>query len=839
MDWSVLTYRKLGVCILLVFIFGAAQGSNNNPENDRDYVTFKLFFDRNCFGDIRTICIGNVVYINLPDMMAALGYSCEWEVEKNRFSTCCPTSTHCFTIRQDSLLRNDTTTLLSDSVLICDEESIYLLNSHFKDVCSFEVTVLFQVFRLRIDDTTEHPKTRLIRQKEMRDKAFGRQDDLQMLHVDTLPLNLSRLSSVGYSLSANTSQNGSVGYSGVLSANGEFLKGSLNLNYSRSQGKNYQSNQFTFKQDYGINKKFLKQVSFFRHFNTFTMDLGRFTNGVYLSNSNTQFLNQRYYLYKGQTRPNANVEIYNNKILVAYVSADSVGHYSADIPVTNGSNTISTLTLNDYGEALSEQKIIYMPLFLQPKHKFMYSLSTGYADDGQFYSGLYTAYGITNKLTFTTMTESEFHSGHFNLIGGIGFKLAFNQWLQAAADYIPTLKYNISLTGIISKYTGYSLSYEKYKKGQKVVFSAPLKNINLDLNLTFPIEAFDNSLMFNMGHTQYEHSNRYTSSIRASVSKGSLYSTAYITGYSQRNFIPANLTFGGNAGYRINKQIYTNFSYCHYTKQHDNLFSERLQYQLTKHFFANAELQYQTANKNISVQLGFTYRFPWMAVGSNLRTNNSGWTMNNSISGGISFYGTRRLRFSDQAQSGSTLCVVMYVDRNGNQCYDKEEEIIQNPKVKILTGGERVADKNGVYFRNILPYQPVRLSIPRQVFNDISWQITPVDTVFCLSPYQSHTVYFPVQVLSEVSGEVFVMVNGKRSYRKNILIGIVSEQGGITRVRTDDWGLFDYTGLTAGKYRITVLSSNVKVRSKKEHEVVVPEQNEGVELGGIDFELDP
>lgn len=840
MGWRAVAYRICCVCVLWIVSFGELQGSPINIETDRDYVIFKLLVGRENFGDIRTICIGDSVFVSLPDVMHALGYDYEWEPEPMRFSTCCPDSKSCLTIRRDSLWRDSTYAVLPPSQLIGDDESLYLLSSGFQKHCSLRLAVFFQGFRLRVEGPVEFPKIRLRKQEEVRRNAFGRREDLLLERVDTLPMTFGRLSSVGYSLSSNLSPKGIEGTNGILSANGEFMKGSLQLNYNHAKTVVHREDDLTFKLDYGLPSKLLKQISLFRNYNTFTMDLGRYVNGVYLSNDNTTFFNQRYYLYQGRTRPNANVEIYNNEVLVAYLSADSLGRYEARIPVTSGSNNISTLTMNDYGESISDQKTIYIPLYLQPKHKFQYSVTSGYADTGKLFAGVYTAYGVTDKFTVTAMTEGILYRGEVSTISGIGLQYVPKEWLQLSINYLPGVRYTTGLTGSISRYVGYSLTYEQYRKNQTKLPYAPEMSMQLSLSGSVPLRKINNTLTFTMRQLEYRVQQQYFSSLRLNLSRGFLSGSAFVSSNSKENFLPNHLSIGGSVGCRINKLLYSDFTYNRQMSRCNNLFRERLQYRVAKRLSAIAEVQYQTQGRSLSFQLGCTFRLPSVTLAGNIRSNNNDWAMNSSVSGGISFYGKGLMHFSDQVQNGATLCVVVFADRNGNGKYDKGEKIIENPKVKVRTTAEMKQDRNGTYFRNITPNRAFRLLVPRQVFGDITWQAIPVDTAFCLAPYQSHTVYFPVKVVSEVSGEVFTVVSGKRQYLRNVLIAITPANGGsVVRTRTDDWGFYSYIGLTTGSYRITILSSGLRVKGNQRYDVVIPEADEGEQVEALDFEVEP
>ena len=61
--------------------------------------------------------------------------------------------------------------------------------------------------------------------------------------------------------------------------------------------------------------------------------------------------------------------------------------------------------------------------------------------------------------------------------------------------------------------------------------------------------------------------------------------------------------------------------------------------------------------------------------------------------------------------------------------------------------------------------------------------------------------------------------------------------GNSIKTYTDDWGSYDYFGLTAGAYEITIASEHVQVIDNKIIHIEIPESEEGEQLEDLDFEV--
>lgn len=797
-----------------------------------ELVVFKLIVNKVELSQIETIFRANSIYVSVPELMDKLGYDYQYNRAISAFSTCCPDKMNCFQLQADSLFTESGKCSLPDSLLLIRPDNLYLRSDYFHNLCGIELEVIFQSFKINVASKQAFPFEAL-REQELRRRDFNtNRENKRIGHVDTIPLRNIRFNTLGYALSGNFSKNGLEGSDVLLSTNAEILGGALNLNYNYSAQKTSSQQELNFRHVYEFDRRWIRQLSVFRQSSTLLMSsLSGYANGIYLSNDNAMFFNRRYYLYKSRTRPNSNVEIYSNGELASFVTADSLGNFEAIVPVTDGANTLSAVTVNEYGQSASDQQSVYVSPDILPHKQFRYQFSSGISDNGAFFSGLIAEYGLTSFLTMTSRAETMIMGKHTSLLAGAGMKLSLWKWLRWEGEYYPQLKYKLLFTGNANRYLGYNMVYEKYQKNQCLLPMAPLQDIRGSITGEIPFSRLQNSLTFLLRDTRYRSGSTFSSSLRLNIFRGKFLFTGHISTASQKSFLFENFSFGGKVGYRINQDFYNELSYDCQAGINEHVFRNRLQFKLIKNIQGYITADYYVNSKLTSAELGVTYRIPWATFRGGMRSNFPGWNMNAGAEGSMRLYPDHNVGWDNRSSLGACLHVVVFADINGNQVYDKGEPIVPEAKVLVKTGAEVTRKTSGIYFRNIAPGFAFKVLIPRQALTDISWQITPVEKTLYLSPGQSYSLYIPVQVISEISGLVYSIEKEKRKNSRGIIVKLVRQSDNYTvKERTDEWGSFYFTSLTSGTYTIETMG--------KQRTIVIPEEKEGMQIEGVDFEIE-
>lgn len=826
------------VWILLVFHLILYVPSVAYAEDE--FVVFKLIVNKVEVSQIETIYSSDHVYLSLPELIEKLGYRYQYDGVNRTFATCCPDKTNCFQIRADTLVTKSGKHVLPDSLLIVRSENIYLRSDYLEKLCEIQLEIIFQSFKINVKSNHVFPFEAL-REQDLRQRNFKTsRENNRVGSIDTIPLRNMRFNTLGYALTGNFSKDGLEGSNALLSTNAEILGGALNLNYNYSAQKVNSRQELNFRHMYEFDHRWIRQLSVFRQPSTILMsNLDGYANGIYLSNDNAMFFNRRYYLYKSRTRPNANVEIYSNGELASFVTADSLGNFEAIVPVADGVNTLSAVTVNEYGESASDEQSVYVSPDLLPNKQFRYQFSSGVSDDGHFFSGLIAEYGLTSFLTVTSRMETMTKGEHTSLLAGAGIKLSLWKWLRWGGEYYPRLKYKLLLTGNANRYLGYNITYEQYRKDQRLLPLAPLRDLRGSISGELPFSRLHNSLTFSVRDIRYRSGSSFSSSLRLNIFRGNLLFSGHLSTASQKSFLFNNFSYGGKVGYRINQDFYNELSYDRQAGVNEHVIRDRFQFKLTKNTQGYALADYYVRSRLINTELGITYRIPWATFRGGMRSNFPGWNMNAGIEGAMRLYPDHTVGWDNRNSLGACLHVIVFADTNGNQIYDKGEPIIPEAKVLVKTGAEVTRKASGIYFRNIAPGYAFKVLIPRQPLADISWQITPVEKTLYLSSGQSHSLYVPVQVISEIAGEVYAMEKGKRKAIKGMIVKLVRQGDNYTvKERTDEWGSYYFTSLTPGTYTIETTSGKSQLPlADQQRTIVIPEGKEGMQMEGVDFEI--
>ncbi|MGL5730138.1 MAG: hypothetical protein ACRCX5_03345, partial [Bacteroidales bacterium] len=725
---------------------------------DEDIAYFKVIAGKFDLGQVETVVQDTNVFVNLYELLEVLDYPVVKSEKNNTLSTDCPNKANGFILHGDTLIRKDSKHNLGDSILLISENKFYIRNTYLNELCGIKATLAYGSLTLYLSSERVFPfeakYEQNIRKEEFEKKKNNQVQPEQF--IDTLSLRNLYLNTIGYSVGGSISDQGFDGHNVTLSGNAEFLKGIFTTNLSLTNYSTYKENQFTFKQQYEFNHKLLKQASLYRQSSTILMSGVRgYANGIYLSNDYTTFFNQQYYLFKTQSRPNANVEIYSNGQLVSFVTADSTGYIEALIPVSEGNNTISTVALNAFGESVSDNKSVYIAEGILAKKQFKYQFTLGASDESDYYTAFIAEYGLFKFMSLVTRIESVLRHNTLYFIGGGGLKLAPGKWLQMGVQIFPEYKFRSNLVGNAGAYLGYSLIYEKFNQNQKLVRNAPIDDISGSITTSLPVKRIPHSITFSLRNMRFVRQESFISTLRLNVFMHNLMITGYASMNSERSWGFDHLSYGGRVGYRINKSFYNETSFDGFLRTQEYIYTNRLQFNIANNLMGNLSATYYTRSKSTSLELGATYRIPALTFRANVRSTFKNYGISASAEGAMRIYPNRKVNFSNRNNSQSSLHVAAFVDKNANQKFDKGETILSDAKVLVKTGAEIIRKASGIYFNNIPPGHPFKVIVPRQILKDISWQITPYEKMIYMSEGQSSSIYIPVMVISEISGTVY------------------------------------------------------------------------------------
>ncbi|MGL4292673.1 MAG: hypothetical protein ACRCSQ_03730 [Bacteroidales bacterium] len=678
------------------------------------------------------------------------------------------------------------------------------------------------------------------------------------LNVDTLRLANLKINAFSYTFSQNSNYGKTTNYffDAQNSLRGELLSGAFYLRYNYGSGKRrggvFDNLRFNWER-LDLKSKLVKSVFVNHDFANLITSTGGYASSVTLSNTSKQASLERTYLYEGKTLPDSRVEVYNNNQIIEYVNSDSLGYFSVEIPVSDAENNLKAITYNALGIPVVDAKLAYVPTGAVGKGDLIYRLTTGVSDNGDLFINPLFEYGVYPWLSVLLGNETVvrvgagFHNRRKDNTSAalLGLRASYPKWGCLDLKYMPAqliqLRFSVNYAFLRT-----NVSYE-HRSSHQTISNTLIKDL-LQMNLSGNFNrGISGNYMLGLNYYSYQKGLKPMQNSFASVNIWRKSVTGNFTINTMSDYFRfRNPVFSTRVGVYLNKKIYNELMLEYSSGKIDRFrIGNRLNVQFKNKLTAFVDASYQFKGMQRYVNVGISWRLPFMLVNAGSSCNFSNTNTYAQLSGSVLFQGNT-IGFSDMVSTSSSLNVALFVDANGNGRRDKGEPLIQNPKMQIFTAAAKTEMSDGVIFTGSAPNKPFRLSVPQQKLGDISWQIDDYNKSLILMPYQTRCLFIPVKVITEIAGQVTCSCNGQVDYVKNVFITITDESTGEQkRVMTDDWGNYIYMGLTCGSYLVDISPVSLKNHGMTKqdpiqtHRLEIKPALEGLQLDGFDFTLVP
>lgn len=823
---------------LVIFFFCICINIRATFAQEPEEAIFKLTANEWMLGDVRVVSLDTLVWISLSDLAERLGYDYSVEPEKFMFNTCLPVAGNCFTFRRDTLSFQNRNTVCANQLVWIDGAP-YADNRLLHDLTGIKIEVNYRGLVVILHSDILFPV--ILRQQQEEKRRLIRSVTIRKTVVDSFPSSLFRLSSVGYNAAFYTPLTqgvNSVNAGGNLT--GIVCGGALRVLYNYSSLASKDDKHYsTFLWDYqNFRLGWVRQASLFRRYSGFIMHTSGYANGVYFSNEVLGQVETRRYRLDAVALPGQGVEIRNNGKFIDYVQADSNGRYTCDVPMTAGDNQLLTTAYDKFAIPFSVEKAVRLYPDMQPDKKLSYKASAGWVDDGNKFLTSQWYYGLTNFLTLRAGNEILWDH-RFQTLFTVGGSYVPGKDFRINAEYIPTVRWNTSVNMGYKNKIHSTLFYEHYQKNQTKVLYAPQSRLSFDLNAELPLAGLRSLLNVGMQYYEYPFMQSFNLNFRQNFYFRQLTAGWFLSSVSQRFLTAERWTCGVRAGYYLRNGWNTELTYEYSTFPWQSRLRNRINYQKGRTLSFYTDTDYEFYHRGYFFSLGITWNLPSVRLRSSANVSRHSASVGNEIAGSILLFGKGRYLFANN-NGGSSLCVVVFLDDNGNGEYDRGEQVMRDADVFVHATAETVRNNRGIFFLNLPGETPFRVVIPSQHFKDIDWQVKPYEKMLVLREFQEEVIFVPVHVLSEVSGQI---ASGTTP-----LSGVPVELTNLSTGRkqtiiSDLWGFFTSSSITCGKYSVRISpdylsAKQLKVTKQLISEFEVAAGKEGYQIDGLDFVLE-
>lgn len=553
----------------------------------------------------------------------------------------------------------------------------------------------------------------------------------------------------------------------------------------------------------------LKQVSLGRIITNATSSIYAPVIGVQFSNSPTT-LRRSFGSYRlnRYTEPNWIVELYVNSVLVDYTRSDASGFYSFDIPIVYGNTHVQIRYYGPNGEQRTGEADISMPFTFLPTGQVEYTVSGAVVEDSAWskFSRSQINYGLFRRLTIGSGVEylSSIADRKTMPFFIANFRLTRN--MLFSAEYTAGVRTNIAGNYRLPSNVQFEINYTRYVKGQKAIYNTYLEERRAAVSFPLRLKGFNSYSRLSFYQILLPGS-KYTTAeamiagmlfgVSANFSTYALFADNYApylySNLSMGIWLPGKLMIMPQIQYEYNNLRFISVK-------------GEVEKRISTKAYINGYYESNFKSNFRSVNIGFRYDLTFAHIGVALRksTGSEPAALITSVRGGIVHDNQTGYTAytADPGVGRGGLILVSFLDLNNNGKRDPGEPKVSGLRFTIA-GGFREENKQdtSIVIRNLEAYSNYLISIDRNSFNEIAWQIIKGSISVEITPNQFRILEIPVNVLNEVSGTVYLQTGKIRKVQERILINIYNSNGvRVAQTLSDADGYYSYMGLTVGAY---------------------------------------
>ena len=712
---------------------------------------------------------------------------------------------------QQQLQMNGISTQLPASALIQYKDGLFLMSSLFNTIFKLDCRFNFNSLSVTVLTLLELPEIREKRQALMRSNIGKLRNETKA--DTTIGLHYAGLKGGMIDWSVNTSNDfkGNIDFRANVIMGGMIAGGEATVALLYNDKTILSSRQqYYLWRHINNGNNLLRQVSIGKIITNATASIFSPVIGVQFSNSPTVFRRSfGSYRIDRYTQPGWIVELYVNNTLVDYKKADASGFFGFDVPILYGNTQVQLRYYGPNGEQRMGETNINVPFTFLPVRKLEYTVSAGLVEDGSrsIFSRTQVNYGLSKSVTIGSGVEylSSLASNKAMPFFSANFRLSRN--MLFTSEYTLGVKANITGNYRLPSNVQFEINYTKYVKGQKAIYNTYIEERRAAASFPIRIKRFN-------VYSRFSYYQIILPAFRYTTAEALI--SGMLLGVST-NFTSYALFTNDNKPY-----IYSNFSFAIWLPGKIMIMPQaQFEYKQFRFISLRGELEKRVSTKgyiNGFYETNFKSNFRSINIGIryDLAFAQAGFAMRKSTGGNPAFISSLRGSIMHDSRSGFVgftsmpnvgrggLVLISYLDLNNNGKRDQGEQKLKGLRF-VISGGYSEENKRdtSTIIRNLEAYNSYLLTIDKNSFEEIAWQIKTGTIKVEIDPNQFKLLELPISVLGEVSGTIYTETARGKKTQERILVNIYNNRGiRVAQVLSESDGYFSYLGLTPGSYSI-------------------------------------
>ena len=191
---------------------------------------------------------------------------------------------------------------------------------------------------------------------------------------------------------------------------------------------------------------------------------------------------------------------------------------------------------------------------------------------------------------------------------------------------------------------------------------------------------------------------------------------------------------------------------------------------------------------------------------------------------------------------GGAASVRVYNDKNNNQVFDKDDEVLKDVSVKAVQSyREAATDENGVAFLTLLPKnRPTDVVLDKDTLEDPFWEPSAPSLSIVPRPGHAQEIDIPVVTTGEIDGTILTETqDGKETPVAGIPVQLLDDAGKVVQtVRSEHDGFYYFQKVFPGEYSIRIDPDNTSQAGKTYKAVSIEIDPDGTIASGRDIFLE-
>ena len=635
---------------------------------------------------------------------------------------------------------------------------------------------------------------------------------------------------------------------------GEILGGDGQFNISGNTfGGKLVNNRIEWQWRYILQNKYLNQIKagnfYFDGLTSYNI------RGIHLTNDPIE-PRKKYskFTFFDRVGPNWYIELYKNNKLINITRSNAEGYYKFQIPLNYGMTLLNLKFYGPNGENSTSEKLVQIPYTLLPPKEVSYHVNAGelistkekvvQADAAVGFNNW-----LTGKVGLDYLNDNTYKKGI--VYSSLSVRLSDSYLFDLLAA--PNAYFRFSASGVFYSLSSFNVNYTEYAANQLYNPAKIKREISTNAFIPFNLQEIPANFLFSSQYLKFDNTERYNFNVGFNGIIGGFSPTLNYEYFRTHQFRGGILRSIISAGFNYSiPQLSNLFNYLK-----GNIVSFRLNYNAENNNLENLNITFATSifnntrfqishSRNFINSFSNTYAqliidFPFTRSGTSFSNRQFTQYFQGSVNYDKNYNEFHYYNRNQINRSG--VSIRLFFDENGNEKYDKGEEVIKDVKLKMNILSKISYDKNG----NILLHElnPYTLYTAKIIESSIKnpLMIPLYDKFsFVTDPNNFKKIEIPFYSAGEVSGSV------KRNINKTVEIvpgikvhikNLSNDNDKIVSTFTD--GSYYHYGLLPGKYKVYLEKSDLKKLKLKSYpesyDIEIKSTTDGDDINNLNFSL--